>query len=330
MMYHLHDNRPSSFWQTVLAILQYGLGVVTALLLVATILFMLTSCHKDLLRQDLSDVREVCVSYTVPDGREFPSSIATMRWLVYDAQGHYFCELQMEPKQRQYFEPSQLPDGQYSAVNVANATNRTLFENTETLNDLALYANTRQPEGWYGNVDCLFWQMRQFTVKQGYVDEVDMPLADIHCHLHVHVWWQGLPQESGQWTMHLYGVNVAYHAGRNGVVVGGVEHPELVTDALGEHRINVTPLNFELDGEFIVFRWTDSNVPKFQIKCNDQEASPLIDINQVFDEWKWSPDNTRAQDYWLGIQINKDGSADVQTWGRAKVADWIDGGIIGY
>lgn len=143
MMYHLHDNRPSSFWQTVLAILQYGLGVVTALLLVATILFMLTSCHKDLLRQDLSDVREVCVSYTVPDGREFPSSIATMRWLVYDAQGHYFCELQMEPKQRQYFEPSQLPDGQYTAVNVANATNRTLFENTETLNDLALYANTR-------------------------------------------------------------------------------------------------------------------------------------------------------------------------------------------
>lgn len=330
MMYHRRDHYTSRFWLTTVTILKYALGIVTTLLLFATALSILTSCHKDLLREDLSDVREVSVSYTVPDGREFQYSIARMQWLVYDSLGHYFCELQMEPMQRQYFEPSQLPDGLYTVVNIANNTSKTLIDYYQNLDDLVLWANTRQPEGWYSNVDCLFWQMRQFTVRQGYIDKVAMPLADIHCHLHVHVWWQGLPQQSGQWTIHLYGVNVGYHAGRYGLTIGGVEHPDLVADELGEHRIDVTPLNFELDGEFIVFRWTDSNVPQLQIKCNGEAASPLIDINKVFEEWGWSPDRTTSQDYWLGIQINKDGSADVQTWGNARVADWIDGGVIGY
>ncbi|MBQ6249155.1 MAG: hypothetical protein IJJ88_02980 [Oscillospiraceae bacterium] len=85
-----------------------------------------------------------------------------------------------------------------------------------------------------------------------------------------------------------------------------------------------------LDGEFVVYRWTDSNVPRLQVWCDDAPVSPLIDILQVFNEWQWSPDNTTSQDYWLGIQLNPDGSADVQTWGRARVADWIDGGVIGY
>lgn len=300
----------------------------TTLMLTIAMLYVLTSCHKDLLRQDLSDVREVCVSYTVPEGREFPSSIACMKWLVYDSLGHYFCDLQMEPLQHQYFEPYQLPDGHYTVVNIANNTSKTSIENYRNLDELMVYANTRQPEGWYSNVDCLFWQMRQITIENGLVENVDMPLADIHSHLHVHVWWKGLPQESGQWTIRLYDVNVAYHAGRYGIAVGNVEYPE-VADSLGEHRIDVTPLNFELDGEFIVYRWTDSHIPKLQIYCNSQVASPLIEISDVFDKWHWSSDQTSAQDYWLGIQLNQDGSADVQTWGRARVADWIDGGIIG-
>lgn len=296
---------------------------------ICVLTLVLSSCHKELDVVDISDVREVCVSYTVPEYREFNTSVARMTWLVYDSLGNYFCELQMEPQQRQYFDPDQLPDGQYTVVSIANNTGKTLIDSTKRLDDLMLWANTRQPEGWYSNVDCLFWQMRQITVREHYVDKVDMPLADIHCHLHVHIWWQGLPQQSGQWTMHLNGVNVAYHAGRKGMVVGGLDHPELA-DTLGEHRIDVTPLNFELDGEFIVYRWTDSNMPKLQLRCNGEAASPLIDVDQVFSEWQWSPDNTVSQDFWLGIQINRDGSADVQTWGRARVADWIDGGVIGY
>lgn len=319
----------STAMQSVLTALKYVFGVVTVTMVALTVLSILTSCHKDLQHTDLSDVREVSVSYTVPEGRDFPTSIARMQWLVYDAQGRYFCELQMEPKQCQYFDSSLLPDGQYTVVNIANNTSKTVIDHSQTLDDLLLSANTRQPEGWYSNVDCLFWQMRQFTVRQGYVDRVAMPLADIHCHLHVHVWWKGLPGESGQWTLRLYGVNVGYHAGRLGLTIGGLEHPEL-TDALGEHRIDVVPLNFELDGEFVVYRWTDSNVPRLQVWCDDAPVSPLIDILQVFNEWQWSPDNTTSQDYWLGIQLNPDGSADVQTWGRARVADWIDGGVIGY
>lgn len=289
---------------------------------------ILSGCQKELLRDDLSEVRDVMVSYTVPEGREFGSSIATMRWLVYNEEGHFFRELSMEPKQYQYFGTHQLPDGNYTVVNIANSTSRTQVESYETLDQLMLRANTQQPEGWYDNVDCLFWQMREIEVKEGSVTTVNMPMADIHCHLHVHVGWKGLPQQRGDWTIHLSDVNVAYHAGRKGLTIAGVEHPE-VAENLGEHRISVVPLNFELDGEFIVYRWTDSRVPKLQVRCNGEPVTPLMDIGTVFDEWKWSPDNTVAQDYWLGVQINADGSADIQTWGRARVADWIDGGIIG-
>ena len=313
----------------VLTLLKYVFFAVTVSLVAVTVFFMLTSCHKDLLHEDLGGVREVCVSYTVPEGRDFSASIARMRWLVYDAQGNHSCELQMEPDRVQYFDSSELPDGQYTAVNVANATDRILIASSQHLDDLMLWANTRQPGGWYGNIDCLFWQMRRFTVAKGHLERVAMPLADIHCHLHVHAWWKGLPEQDGQWTMRLYGVNVACHGGRNGLIIGGLEHPELA-DTLGEHRISVTPLNFELDGEFVVFRWTDANMPKLQIWCDDVPVSPLIDVDQVFAEWQWSPDNTTSQDYWLGIQLNPDGSADVQTWGSARVADWIDGGTIGY
>lgn len=288
----------------------------------------LSSCHKDLTDDAEEDSNKVILRYTIPAVVDFDKSIYNMRWLLYDSQGHYVRELDMQPRHRQTFELADMPDGQYTVINVGNTTDRTFFEHMESLDSLQLWANTRDEGGWYENVDCIYWQMRTFTLSDNGVTRVDMPLANSHCHLHVHVWWKGLPGRSGLWTMRLYDVSVNYYAGRQGQNIATLDHP-LLGEATGEHRITVEPLNFELDGEFVVFRWTDSHVPKLQIWCNDEAASPLIDLGKVFGEWHWSPDRTVAQDYYLDVQINDDGSADVSTWGRGRIADWVDGGVIG-
>ena len=264
----------------------------------------------------------------MPEGINMEESISNMRWLVFDAEGNFVRELDMTKNHRQLFKQEEMPDGQYTVVNITNASGRTLFDNIETLEDLKIWADTQQPGGWYSNVDCLFWQMENFTLAEGRSEQVTLPLANIHCHLHVHVSWQGLPRQSGNWTMRLYDVNVNYYIGRYGVTIGGLRHPELGKKT-GEHRISVEPFNFELDGEFVVYRWTDSHVPRLQIWCNDEEASPMIPLADVFEDWHWSPDHTLSQDYWLNVVINNDGSADISVGGRGRIADWVDGGTLG-
>ena len=234
---------------------------------------MFCSCHKELIGDDIKGLRLVKFGYTLPEGVDDGQPISDMRWLVYDAEGKFVRELDMSTNRYQYFTQEEMPDGQYTVVNLTNASDRSLIENIETLDAIMVWVNTRQPEGWYSNVDCLYWQMRSFTLKEGSAEQVILPLADIHCHLHVHVSWKGLPRHSGDWTMRLYNVNVDYHIGQYGLTIADLEHPLLGTE-IGEHRVSVEPFNFELDGEFVVYRWTDSHVPDLQIWCMMRVSRP--------------------------------------------------------
>ncbi len=289
---------------------------------------LLAGCQKDLIYEDFSDVKEVRLSYTTPMTVQYETDIDSLLWLLYDDGGHCVRTLLMDHRQRQFFDRNDLPDGRYTLVCIANATSRSLIDNsTLTLDSLALRAATRRDDGTYGNVDDLFWSMQPFTMEEGH-HTVELPLADIHCHLHVRLWWHGVPETDGDYTLRLYGVPLSYSAGQQGLVIGGLPHPEL-TDSLGEHRIEVEPYNFIISGEFVTMRWTDDHVPCLQLWCGDEPATPLIDLYKVFSEWHWSPDRTLAQDYWLNIEVRLDGSVDVSVGGRGRIVDWQDGGIIG-
>lgn len=303
--------------------------MVVRRLLPLLLLALLTACQKDLIYEDWGDVREIRLSYTTPATLEYREDIDTLRWLLFDGEGRFRRELSMKPRQRQYFDPGDLPDGRYTVVCIANATSRSFLDNDlKTLNDLTLWADTRQQEGWYANVDHLFWQKSTFTLSMGY-SEVAVPLVDVHCHLHVRLWWKGVPETSGSdYSLRLYGVPLACRVGTTGLTLGGLPHPEM-GDSVGEHRLAVEPYNFVISGEFVTMRWTDDHVPQLQLWCGDQPATPLIDLYKVFSEWHWSPDRTVAQDYWLNVVINLDGSVTVSVGGKARIVDWQDGGTIG-
>lgn len=291
-------------------------------------LSLLAACQKELTYYDYGEVKEVKLSYTTPATQSYFQDIDSLRWLLFDADGRYLRDLQMTNRQRQYFDRSDLPDGDYTVVCVANATARSIIDNSRlTLDNLLLRANTRQDEGWYSNIDQLYWQMARFTLSPG-AGAVELPLADIHCHLHVRLWWQSVPDTDGDYTLRLYEVPVACRGGRTGQVLGGVPHPELAEE-YGEHRIEVEPYNFIISGEFITMRWTDDHMPLLQLWCGNQAVSPLIDLYDVFSEWHWSPDRTVAQDYWLNIEVLTDGSVNVSVGGNSRITDWQNGGTIG-
>lgn len=299
--------------------------MVVRRLLPLLLLVLLTACQKEL---DQIGGGEVRLSYTLPDDDGFPASIDTMRWLLYDGSGDLVRELHLAPRQQQFFTVAQLPEGTYTVVNVSNAKGRTAFCDKETLDGLSLAADTQTPEGWYENTDHLFWQMKTFSLEDGH-QTADLPLVDVHCHLHVHVGWKGLPRQQGSdWTMRLYGVPLRLWGGRQGLTLSSGLHPQTDDTATGEHRIQVRMLNYELEGVFTTFRWTDACVPALQIWCGEEPASPLMRLATAFNEWHWSPDHTVAQDYWLDVMINPDGTADVKASSRFGVVDWIDGGTI--
>lgn len=297
----------------------------TPLLLLAVLLM---ACQKELTYGDYGDVKEVRLSYTVPGTLQYEKDIDSVCWLLFDADGRFLQELLMVNRQRQYFDREDLPDGDYTLVCVANTTSRSLLDNRGlTLDSLTLWANTRRTDGTYGNIDDLFWTMQRFHMGDG-VRVVECPMVDIHCHLHVRLWWRGVPDTDGEYSLRLYGVPVACKAGREGVRIGGLPHP-LLADTLGEHRIQVEPYNFIISGEFVTLRWTDEQMPYLQLWCGDEAVTPLISLYDVFSEWHWSPDRTTAQDYWLNIEVRPDHTVDVSVGGAGRIVDWQDGGVIG-
>lgn len=300
------------------------LSLPTALLTV-----LLAACQKELVYEDYGEVKEVKLSYTEPSTLQYHQDIDSIRWLLFDGEGRFYQELHMDHCQRQYFDRSDLPDGDYTVVCLANATDRSFLDNSAlTLDSLTLWADTRRDDGSYDNIDCLFWTMQRFRMGDG-IHVVECPMVDIHCHLHVRLWWRGVPTRTdGAYTLRLFDVPLSCKAGTMAYNIGGLPHPDL-GETLGEHRIAVEPYNFIISGEFVTMRWTDDYMPSLQLWCGDEPATPLIDLYQVFSEWHWSPDHTIAQDYWLNIEVGLDGSVEVSVGGKGRIVDWQDGGVIG-
>lgn len=303
------------------------------LLILGLLATLLTGCS-------LEDERDECCYqirlhyHETVDGVDlFQQDIKSMRHLLYDSEGRFVRWIDSPASHPQDVDISDLESGAYTVVTVANATDKTLFENYDQLSTFRLrhdgqYAGTRSEVTNHDNSDELYWHMVSFTIDNQ-PKVIDCPLANIHCHLHVRAEWKGLPQQNGRWTMRLFGVPTEFLAGEVGLVIRHISHP-VMSMARTNHQVGTSNFNFELEAEFITCRWTNSDLPALQIWCDDEPASPLMDLEKAFQEWGWYPDRALIQDYWIELLIGNDGSVDMRAGGRANVSDWIDGGTIGY
>lgn len=297
---------------------------------------LLTGCS---LEDDRDECRyQVRLHYheTVDGVDQFQQDIKSMRHLLFDSDGRFVQWLGSTQNGSQDVDIGGLGNGTYTVITVANATEKTLFEDYDNINTFRVVHNARYTrsraddgdESDYANTDELYWRKVTFTFD-GTPQVVDCPLSNIHCHLHVRAEWKGVPKQSGLWTMRLYNVHTEYLAGETGLIINNRSHP-VETDRTGTHRIESDTFNFELESEFVTFRWTNDEIPMLQIWCEDEPVTPLMDLKKAFDEWGWYPDRAQIQDYCIELLIGNDGTVDMRASGRANVGDWIDGGIIGY
>lgn len=305
------------------------------LLIFGLLATLLTSCSLDDDRDECCYQVRLHFHETVDGVDMFPEDIKSMRHLLFDSEGRFIDWIGSTQKNSQDVDVSGLNNGSYTVITVANATDKTFFEDYDYISTFRLYHQdqfTRTRDGEktieYANTDELYWRKVEFTID-GTPQVIDCPLSNIHCHLHVRAEWKGVPQQSGLWTMRLYNVHTEYQAGETGLVIKDRLFP-VETERCGTHRIEADTFNFELDGEFITFRWTNDEQPMLQIWCDEEPVTPLMDLEKAFQEWGWYPDRAQIQEYWIELLIDYDGSVEMRASGKMNVGDWINGGIIGY
>lgn len=300
------------------------------LLILGLLSTLLTGCS-------LEDERDECCYqirlhyHETVDGVDlFQQDIKSMRHLLYDSEGRFVRWIDSPASHPQDVDISDLESGAYTVVTVANATDKTLFENYDQLSTFRLIHNARYQDSAkdddYGNSDELYWHMTGFTIN-GSPQVIDCPLSNIHCHLHVRAAWKGVPRQVGQWTMRLYDVYTGYQTGEVGLTVRDRDFPAQVS-AMCTQRVGTSVFNFELECEFITFRWTNEVLPTLQIWCDDEPVTKGMDLAKAFQEWGWYPDRAQIQEYWIDLTIHDDGSVDMRQGGSLGIRDWIDGGTI--
>lgn len=260
---------------------------------------------------------------------EYNKNITQMRHLLYDSEGRFIKEYSY---QGQDLMINDINEGDYIMLTVANATNeKTSISDYEMLMSQTMIQPRDTTGAYRGNTDQLYWNMKPFTVgidPQRY----NCDLSNIHCHLHVRVFWHKLPDYTGTFTMKLYDVPQDYEGGTNAYTLTNELNDTLSfpwwTNRSADHIIEVSPYNFELEGEFITARWHNRWKPVLQVFNGTKQVTAPIDLDGVFLQWDWYPDQHAVQDYWIQIEVYEDGGVYLSKWSKARILDWVDGGSI--
>lgn len=294
---------------------------------------LLTSCSLYDERDDCCYQIRLHYHETIDGVDLYKQDIKSMQHLLFDSEGYFIRWIDSPADHSQDVDITGLDNGEYTVITVANATDKTLFEDYDHISTFRLvhnghYTRTRSESEDYADSDKLYWHKVTFTVD-GTSKVIDCPLSNLHCHLHVTANWKGVPKQSGLWTIRLFHVHTEYQAGNVGLEIRERQFP-VETNKRGDYRKDADTFNFELEGVLTTFRWTNARLPKLQIWCDDEPATTMMDLAKAFDEWGWYPDRAQVQEYWIDLQIGDDGSVDMRASGEARVNDWIDGGTIGY
>lgn len=302
------------------------------LLTYSLLVLLLTSCLPD----DSDDCCGVRIHFDYFEAGQdlYRQEIHSMRHFLFDGQGRFLRELPSH-----YDRDIVLTDieaGDYRLVTVANATaGRSgisgMQEHVSTLDGFELHVNslrsTRAEAGaTYDNTDQLFYGNLAFTVGDVLDLQLTSVLSNIHCHLHVLVYWKRQLPYGGEYTLRAYDVPSGYRLG-NSYDLAALKYPQQ-TDSLVVHARSEIPVNFELEFEMVSLRYTDDSIPVLQLFHGDEPVTSLVPLKRAFDWWDWHPGSTPVQDYWLQMEIDEEGTVRLNRWGQGKVLDWINGGTI--
>lgn len=301
------------------------------LLILGLLATLLTGCSLDDDRDECCYDAILYFHETVNGVDQFKRDISSLRHFVYDTNDNFYSEVESDSGDLQRLMLNGLPEGEYTVITIANASDEhTQIVEGRTIEELKVLMAGKQADDSYANADQLFWNMQKLRIVKNEQRTILCALSNIHCHLHVYVKWRSLPHYVGNFTMRLYDVPADYLAGsyytmtRNSVYYFPVETKRLV-----EHSKEVSPYNFELDGELITHRWSDESIPALQIFNGSESVTGLIPLERAFSEWMWYPSRQPIQDYSIKVEIDDQGTAYVNRWTPGEILDWEDGGIIG-
>ena len=312
------------------------------LLILGLLATLLTSCSLDDDRDECCGIR-IHFDYFETGEDLFKQEIRFMRHFLFDGYGLFIKELSSNYDQDIVL--MDLEEGDYRLITIANSTDRTwltdMQEKITTLEEFQLRINTLQQtredddeteetdgetDVNYGNADQLCYGNVTFTVGDEISQQLTSVLSNIHCHLHVFVYWKKQLPYGGQYTLKAYNVPSGYQLGDTYDLADQVFPKE--TDTLVVHDKSEFPVNFELEFEIISMRYTNEVIPVLQLFHDDEPITRLVQLKRAFDWWGWYPSTTLVQDYWLQMEIDVDGTVRLNRWGRGRVLDWINGGTI--
>ena len=323
------------------------------LLVLGLLATLLTGCSLDDERDDCCGVT-FHFRYQETGQDKFSDNIRSMRHFLFDADGLFLREIKEGDGDRigKDLFAGNINNGLYTMVTVANSnlanTEMThLQKGVNQLEDLYLYlidgGSRTSVNGYYDNADELFYNARRFEVTETERDFYFMDLSNVHCHLHVYLHWNKLPNYQGNFTMKLYDVPADFSLSPDSMMrVKTPTDDESLTPSIGnsvqlvpqkmmstvDHRIEVMPYNFTLMGEFITHRWTNEQIPVLQVFNGEKKVTARIILSEVLEAWNIKPDFDPVQDYWLDIEVYPDGTSRVGKYITGKVNDWIDGGTL--
>lgn len=326
--------------------------LITGLLLAT----LLTGCSLDDDRDDCSIKQHF--RYYISGEDRLTHDVLSMRHFLFDADSIYLREVSdpchcSDP----VLKIDDLNYGTYTLITLGNLTGLTrLSELRPGVTHLTAFqqhldsqwatrADGDAADGGYANGDDLFYNATTFSVTDDAPDTYICDMSNIHCHLHVLVYWEQPPSYSGRFTVQLTGVPSGYslHPDSTRRILQQDDMAEL-TVPTAKNRVQLFPVeplglvshvqqvrsyNYELEAHFTTQRYTADCIPVLQVFCNGEAVTGRIDLARAFAYLRWYPDQSVEQDYSVKMRINPDGSVDLNRWMQGRVSDWIDGGSIG-
>ena len=325
--------------------------------LVVIPLWLFTGCS-------LQDVRDACCEgvilryrYISDDKDLYKQMIQTEQHYLFDDKGTFMYEVPVDSARRTEVRLRNLKEGTYTMLTIGNRTEGytsmdALKPGVTQLKDVTLALQHRtEDNAAYTNAEELFWNLRTFKVQPNKNHTYLCDMANLHCHLHIKIGWEGdLPAGSDRYTVELsklvpqyrLEINPAYTLQVMGSVPEGADRNEPTHDYSVHHypyspkphdavvRSENTLRGRELFYEVRTLRYLDEAIPTLQLWHDGARLfNRPIDLDPIFKDWGWYPNLNPEQEYRIELLIQDNGLVTVKPWVTSSVLDWEDGGSFG-
>lgn len=313
------------------------------LLFVVVTLGNSSCCEKCTLFDNLEDCHnvELIYRYIPVEEDEYESNISSLKHFLFDSKGLFIKEIPQNKEHPQRLFLSGLPFGHYTMLTIGNYTPSLTFLSSLTplkssLQKITLQLQKRFNEKAFAPSEELFWNFREFEVKQSSPQSYICDLANIHCHLIFQVSWQSAPPAAGKYRIELTNLSKGYNldpAKSNLKLIVNPSKEIIHTFPLHSPETtaiyqDISLFNHQLEGEIISLRYQNDRIPIFQIKKEGRPITKPLPFVLPFRQFNWYPDNRAEQIYRVQIRINDDGSVTIHPWYDGSIEDWQAGGTV--